>query len=445
MNKRVRALSCRVLVWSCIFVALVARNLSASELARLESRKELLLNFLEKVVNGREPCFSADCQKQKSQLILKVFDLSNQIPYVDKVFLRDRREAVESGFRLIRKKFEMPKKGSEFPRSINEWVYYWKKRYSHESELRSVWLAFLSQTYALYQGLQTYQKILSDPDFSPDLIEEADERGAGEIARLGVEAAALIQQSAFYSQQGLKSRSLELRQRAFEMTEQREVIEKKFRGQFRAVLSEIFPKLSFQEIISFFELADRWKKSYSSQKLFSQSLKNLLLERLQICRQLVQVAQEFTDLEYGVVGIKNFYTSTNPLVSAESEAIVQGYLDEIESKARLIIDLGSSYFLFKAGPLLFDSPILANMALPFLYNILSIQAGQNTSEWIWKPSSRSSQLTQALPALAEQMDSRLLELQKARSALKIKIAQTENEISQLKNLNQRKEVTNDEF
>jgi len=76
------------------------------------------------------------------------------------------------------------------------------------------------------------------------------------------------------------------------------------------------------------------------------------------------------------------------------------------------VELGASYLLFRAGPLLFESRYLGAVALPTAYNLITLQTEKSFSDLFWSPTNRTQELKQTLSVLEEQMQKRQLELLK---------------------------------
>lgn len=387
-----------------------------------------LVRYLDRVENGRSPCFTSECQGQKAHLLMQLFQETSQLPYVDEVLLKSRKTGIDSAFRLVAKPF-IPATNT-VPFRMSDWMDHWKRRFTYETQIQSSWLAFQSDLYHLQDGLQMYQRLIRKPREKLHLIEELEDKGAFQACSLMIESAKLIELSRVYETQGRKLESQKARERALQLHAQREAIESKFQGHFREVLEAVFTGSSFQEIVSFLDASQKWRRILRSSSLFEPQFQSRMNGALQKLKRITQIAQDFNDLEYGVVGLKNFYSSTNPAIRAESEILIQEALDQVEQKLRLLIDLAATYFLIKTGPQIFNSPWIAQTALPTLYQWISIQKGVDLSSEILPPSQRTQSLAQRLPQLQEQMEARYQELWKTRDALKERILELKLEMTQ---------------
>jgi hypothetical protein len=398
------------------------------DVLRLQKNRQTLIGLLNKVENGRDPCFSDQCQQQKLNLLGQIYQNAENIPGVDRIVLQSRQAGIQSAYDLIRKRFSFRASEDSMPRTAKEWWAYWKKRSNLENELQSSWMGFLSEIYSVSDGLQIYSKTLRRSSEDRALIQEAWDRGAAEASELMIRAALLSEQASALQSAGNAPAANDLRKQALQLSEKREQIESRFKGQFRGVLESLFPNTSFKGVISFFSLI----KSWAPRDLFEASFSHRLTARADDVKSLSRLAQEFTDLEYGVVGIRNFSSKTNPAIAAEAEVPIQEFLDQVESRVHTLIELGASYLLLRVGRLYFDSPLWANFALPTTYNLLSIEKSWSLSTTLVKPSTRLSLLQQSLPTFEEQMEKRYAELLKTRELIRTKISEIDTQLLTIK-------------
>ncbi|MDB5038276.1 MAG: hypothetical protein JWQ35_1804 [Bacteriovoracaceae bacterium] len=422
---------CVITYTFCLLI--LASNLFAIEqdsITRLKKNHEALALLLKKIENGADPCFNDVCQKNKSDLVSQIYTYSDSVPGVDQIFLKNRQAGIRSAHDLIRNKFAPLDSKDLFPRTSTEWSYYWKKRSSQETEIKSTWMSFLSEVYSLNDGLQIYLKAARSSEQTKQLIQEAWSRGAADISQMMITAALLIDEAGSLEATGDARAATETRKKAIELSEKREKLEQEnFKGQLRPVLESLFRGVSFQGIVSFFNLTAEWLQHSSSTEIFNSRFVEVMSSRSEDIKALTHLCQNFTDLEYGIVGLHNFYSNTNPEIAAENETNIQEFLDQVESRGRILIELGASYFLMKSGGFIFSSALLGNFALPTAYNILTIQKGENFSDLIWKPTHRTQEIKRSLPTFEDQMERRNAELLKTRKLLKEKLSEIELEIS----------------
>ena len=156
------------------------------------------------------------------------------------------------------------------------------------------------------------------------------------------------------------------------------------------------------------------------------------VRQAQTCwKQAFKSAQNFADLEYGVVGLKNFDSFVNEAQFAKSQLKVQNTLDRVELIGQSLIDLGQTAFLLSAGRSMAGPSALAQFANLFGIFYLTDRQEISLSKKILPSSSISVELTQEIPSLEARMELRLNSLQAARSNLLQKLdtinEQIENE------------------
>jgi hypothetical protein len=421
-------LKSKILRCAASLCCLLLTNAAATNLSQLEANKILLTQLLSKVETGADPCFSNECQEQKRKRLIEIFRGSENLPGVDQLFLKNRRSGIRSALHLVDEPFRTSD-DQLFPRNAEAWASYWKKRSSHDLQLKSTWMNFLAEIYALNDGLQLYTKISDD---KKDLIQQAWDKGAAKISELMIRAAVAASEASYLDAEQRSEDARLFRQKAIDWSAERATLEENFRGQFRAVMESLFPATSFKDIVAFFATIHSFSQLHASNQIFESEFSEPLFAHARDIKNLTRAAQNFTDLEYGVVGLKNFYSPVNPLVTVESEIPVQEFLDQVEARAQMLLELGTSYFLLKAGGLFFDSKWLANSALPTLYSLWSIEKGFSVSTFFLAPSQRTAQLQSSLPPLSEQMERRNVELFKIRKLLVEKISQTDEQIKIVK-------------
>src|SRR5262249_273395 len=76
-------------------------NLAAVDLQELEEEKKLLENLMDRTLNGKDPCFNSECQKQKEDALSEVFQTSELMASKDKDFISRREAGMNSALQII--------------------------------------------------------------------------------------------------------------------------------------------------------------------------------------------------------------------------------------------------------------------------------------------------------------------------------------------------------
>jgi hypothetical protein len=422
-----------------IAVILSATQVSAqsddiqAQIDRLERKKAAALQQLAKTENGRSPCYTEECQRKKFNIVSTLSQRSQLIPEIGERFLKNRDEGIASAYRLVRKKFEPPVMAGDFPASVHEWSEWWVRRYNHEQEIRSGWMRFVSDVRLLYFGFQFYLKLDSASEEQRELIQDAWDRGLAEAAKHLVAMATFAEQVGFFRE--LKDKEQEKAALLQALSEQKKYneINERFEGQIHSLLLKLFPQASNEEqVTAFLILMSDWLERTQSKSIFDSAFKEEMEWRNRQAQELYRTVLDFQDLEYGIVGLNNFYSPVNPAVAAELEIPLQEFLDSFDYSARAIVELGASYFTTLVGRTVFGVGVVSDMLLPTATNLIGVQKNFNLTEALWSKSGRTKQLTSTLPLLEAEMEKRRIELFINRRQFQEFISQTDLELTRLK-------------
>lgn len=426
------ALSLAACIAGTGFAQSAKNDLPIDKKTKVQQSRDKAVLLLQKIETGRNPCYSDECQTQKLDLLQIVFKKSGLLPEVGKLFLSSRDSGIDAGYRLVRKRFAPPPMKNAFPTTVKEWRQWWVKRYDHELETRSNWMKLTSDVYALQQGLKVYLDIAKSGDEQKNQIEEAWERGLSRAAQLLITFPALVREASQAEEQKQTAVALTLRREAAQQIDEfNRINQDQFRGQFYSLLQAIIPQARTQEqAIAFLVLTQRWMNSSGSKRVFDPSFVNELKYRYREIVDLTTAIQSFNDLEYGIVGLKNFYSDVNPAVRTELELIYQGFLDQVDDTARQIVDLGAFCLLSITGAELIGPGFLGRFGFPTAVSLVSNQYDFNATEILWSRSTRTHELSSRLSDIEADMDRRRAELFEIRKLLKIRIEQYDQELNQ---------------
>jgi hypothetical protein len=416
---------------ACLVTSIASPGLAQADFSKIQKNKEAALQLLEKIENGRNPCYTDECQNKKVGLLGDVFQISSLLPEMGGAFLPTRERGIDSGYTLVRKRFVPPSMKNAFPSTLKEWKQWWLKRSDHESKIRSDWMRLVSEIYSLQQGLRMYIEVARGSEEQHAQIEEAWQRGLARAAELLTTYPRLVRDASMADAQNDKAKAAQLRKEAsLQIEEFNSLNRDKFENQFYPLLQALIPQAKTQEqVVAFLILTQRWMNfSGDSRHVFDPSFINELKYRYKQIVALTHAAQDFNDLEYGVVGIKNFFSEVNPAIRTELELVYQGFLDTVDETARQIVDIGSLYLLSMTGTQLFGAGFLGQYAFPTGASLLGTQFHVSANEILWAPSTRTEELKARHDDLEADMERRRMELFESRKALQLKIAQYDLEL-----------------
>jgi hypothetical protein len=400
---------------------------SQTSLESLKKNKAILEGFLEKIENGRNPCFSDECQSQKSKLIDDIFD---QTTALQAHLTPSLKTGIQSARRLIAHRFIPTNSQDKFPESLEEWAYWWKRRSSHENKYRSDWSAFASQVKATREALRFYQRAHTRRPATKKLMQDAWNRGAAKNARLMKESSGLMHLAGQLQRLGLEEEAQKAQEQALLAKDESDKIQKKFRGQIKPLLLKLFRSADYGKLVSALAILDQWPDIYETEAFLDEEIANEVNYFYKQYKNLDQKIQDFNELEYGVVGLKNFHTPVNRLSSSENELIIQEVLDRVDESARSFISIGAMLLLFKSGKILFGQTPLA-YSFPSAAFIYAEEKNFDLADQIWSRSYRSEEIRSGMPKLRQLMEHRQTELLKLRKILRKKIKQIDLRLIEL--------------
>jgi hypothetical protein len=381
---------------------------------------------------GQAPCYDSPCQLQKSHHLQNAFQKAETLPLS---FQSERLRAFGAAYQMIDDPWVRPE--AFFPEDLQEWRQWWEHRFRNDSERSSSWMAYAQEVLRNYAGLDLLidrLNQLSAKDKS--ILKECLDKGALRIGFLLREAPLLHIEAERLLSLGRIQAAETTRNSALKLSMEREELEKNFSGQYEGVMLRIFPGVSFRQIISAFHVATLWMEELGHSDLQSAALLRKLKYFRDALRQIHTEIQSFNDVEFGVLGLRNFHTSVNPLVAHQQEIIIQSYLDVVDGLGRSVASLGTFYLAHS---------VMAGFTESVFWRIVPLAAGSTLAiefdfeleSLFWTPSSLTGQLGSQLPKLEEESEKRFKELLRAYQTVSKKIEDLENQLSlsELSNLN----------
>lgn len=396
--------------------------------------------LLDKIEIGADPCFTDECQVKKSRFLSKIFAQSQKIPGAGISFLKARDSGIASGRQLVRHRFTPPKlENGYFPQSVKEWVVWWQRRYSYEMDMKSTWQEFGSQAYSMRAGLQLYARLASESDEKKQIIQEAWDRGLADAARFISDGERWIIMAAKAEDAGRMEEAAKYREMAHDSIKKKYEIESRFEGQLYAVIDALFPNSTRIQTMAFLILIDEWKKMLDEPRLFSPSFQEKLKFQAEQVGDLTSLIADFNDLEYGVVGIRNFHSPVNPAVLAEMEIPIQEFLDSVDFSGRASARILSFYLMTLTADSLIGSSAAIRFGLPAVIDLQLQNSDQDIAQVLWPASHQTQKIKSALDTLEKRMENRRQELFRSQKIIRQKIEELDEKIRALK-----EEETHDE-
>ncbi len=417
-----------------IMVALALPSAALSQPSRESLQKKLdYARWLKtRIESGQTPCFDSSCQLQKSDYLQRAFQKSELLP---PSFQGERKSAFSASYQMIDDPWVRPE--TFFPEDLQEWKQWWEHRFRNDSQRSATWMAYSQEILRNYAGLDTLIDRLSKMTVKDQgLLRECLNRGALRIGYLLREAPRLHIEAERLQSIGRVAEAETTKNLALKLSMEREALEQNFSGQYEGVVMKLFPRVSFKQIISAFHVATLWMEALGHSDLQNPALIRKLKYFRDALRQIHNEIQSFNDIEFGVLGLKNFHSSVNPLFAHQQEAIIQEYLDVVDGLGRAVASIGTFYVAHS---------VMAGFTESVFWRVIPLAAGSTLAiefdfeleSLFWMPSSLTGRLQAQIPQLQEESEKRFLELLKAYQTVSTKIQDLENQlsVSEIPNLN----------
>jgi hypothetical protein len=385
-----------------------------------------------RIESGQTPCYDSACQLQKSDHLQRAFQKAEMLP---SSFQSERLRAFQAAYQMIDDPWIRPE--AFFPQDLDEWRQWWEHRFRNDSQRSAIWMAYSQEILRNYAGLDTLIDRLNQ--VSPkekSLLKECFDKGALRIGFLLRETPRLYIESERLNSLGRPQEAEAARNLALKLSVEREDLEKNFSGQYEGVMLRLFPRVSFKQIISAFHVATHWMEALGYSDIESPALVRKLRYFRDALRQIHGEIQSFNDVEFGVLGLKNFHTSVNPLIASQQEIIIQDYLDVVDGLGRAVASVGSFYLAHSvmAG---FTESVFWRIVPLAAASTLAIEFDFELESLFWTPSTLTGQLQSQMPQLEEESEKRFKELLRAYQTVSKKIEDLENQLSlsEISNLN----------
>lgn len=401
-----------------------------SRIEELEATLAKSRELLEKVQRGAAPCHRDECQVKKGQILSSLFNTYESLPQKYSQFIPSLESGLSSAHYMVQFPFtQMP---MEFPKTLSDWSGWWARRYEYEIQFRAQWLEFLNDTTRLYRAVDLWGKTFTRSPREKKLIQEAWDRGMGEIAELTLAYQSLAWQASALERTGQKIEAARLSEQARSLRLRSEELESQFAGSFRNVISALFPAGDFKSTLTSLSLWKRILDLNQSPDVLGDLTKQRVAYLRTTLKKISGAQNDFNDLEYGVIGLNNYYSSVNPEIMLDFEALIQDYLNLVDMGGRAIANTIGFFVMGEVTNAMFASKLM-RYAIPTAASAYSTHQDFDPTTMIWEKSDISRQIDSALPRWRDEMALRLQNLHRAHKGLIEKIQELEAELNQLKN------------
>ncbi len=428
MTHWVKGISVFAVVAGSLCIASTVR--AESERDRLLRKRALILDTLDRAKNGRDPCFTSECQQRKIEALTKSFRDSHFVTIRSEEFNEILELGLNSGASLVQQPI-VPPNYSRFPKTFSEWRAWWKRRYVNKAAVATNWDGFVTRLSNMNQSLQRYLEVAPHwTDAQRSLLNEAWDRGLPEIARAVILHDWLKYLTEVYERSG-DPQSVKRYER--DMIAKAQVIERgkaAFKSRLEDLLAYLFPELHQTEALYVIDVVNQVMETYGESNPTTEAMRVFAAAEQKVVRSAWLSASDFDDLENGVWGLGNFYDpKVNPIEAQTFELPIQTFLDEVDSKARFALNLGALYFGSKLGGAILG-PSTFERGLPIL-TLQLYEASSETGSWttdLWAPSERTQDLTEIPLGFIQRMNKRRDALFAQVERLQLQLAEVETQL-----------------
>ncbi len=309
---------------------------------------------------------------------------------------------------------------------------WWRQRYSQTPQQDFFWMSQFDLLVSHRKSIESIVSLIDQDPLTLDRVIEAWNPNFQTAIRSLNEATQkeqLGQRAEFFGQ--IEQAKLYLAQ-ADQARQRFQDSERAFGQKIIPFVHQLFPDRSRKEALDILVDLDRLSRSFSTTDLLDEEFHDFLRSIHLDWRQVFAQAQRWTDLEYGVVGLKNFDSTVNPAVAHRRELEIQMKLDQIEQVGQGLIDLGQYLFLL-SGVAEFSQ---ASKLMSF-FGLFSI--GYGLEKWdgrmgsrILPTSHRTQEILQQIGTLEERMQRRKESLHEAKATVEKQLSEINRRLEKMK-------------
>lgn len=410
----------------------ISTGLSGQSLQDLEKGLSIAQELLDKVQNGRAPCYKTTCQEEKSELLHRIYRNAQLLSFLG----ADLRESIEPGIfaarRMLREKFWQSFESEREPQSIKDWFQFYKRRQIQDIEAEVDWLRFSNEVESLRRSFTLYSSQVLR--FSPEdkkFFQEIWDRSYAEILKLYRDAQLLGEEARRVRRSGSEAKAEQIRSQMIENLKRARDLTENLGYTTSEIQARLFPQLELVQITELCLNIQRWVNFLNIDDLFSPSLSDLIRRLDKGLKELYANIQKFNELEYGIVGLNNFLSHQNPAIRAAKEHAILIQLEQKLDYARFVLNAGQSTYGMIVAAQLGGSSKLLQFGLIGLSNYIQDVLEWRLSEEILPRSPRIAKLESQYAYWEPRMLQRKEDLIKTEGILLLKIQELESRIRQL--------------
>jgi hypothetical protein len=406
-------------------------SVKAQNLDQLHEGLRLAETLLMRIEQGSPACHSSSCQKNKSATLHKIYRDSQLLSFLGPEFSEQAKTSIQSARKLVRASIKRTDLSSKQPESFADWTKIFERRYAHDIENTISWLAFAAKIESLRASLQYLAQGFKHLESNEKAeFQKLWERGLAQILadqRRIQELSILRDQNRHDGDEStaekLDAEKLELMKKSRDWFEENET-------SLITIQRRFFSDLEFSRIIDFVKALNFWSEFFGNPNILSESLAQKSQTIDPSLRTLIRDIQSFNDLEFGVVGLDNFSTMTNPALAAGWEVQVQNRLQSHLESIQFLMDAGQSLLLLSASMALGGSSRLLQFGIFGTASYFQDVEDFKISDALFQPSDRITRLHQLEMFWNSRMQKRHVELKSTQSLLKQKIHELKERINQ---------------
>ncbi len=414
--------SCLVAVFSLFSIQI----LSAQNLEKLLQAREIAIQNLHRIQNGASPCTSTECQNKKAEILYKLQNHLHRMRWS-----QPEPIVLNAAYSLTRD--PSPELSFE-PKGVKDWMDWWKLRHSKKLERDAQWMKSFENIVSRQKTFESLLALIPNDPFTLDRLKDfwsPTFREACVVLRNSVLAEAESQQLELI---GDLVRAQKKSAEAEKFRSQLKNFEAELNRPVASILKEIFPDKSGAESLDMIVQLHQWSQTLHVEELEDERLQDFIESSSRKWREIFRMAQSWTDLEYGIVGLDNFEGNVNPAVRAYRELEIQKRLDRIELIGQSVIDFAQySFVLAGVREFALGSKLMSFFGLfasGYAFEKFELRMGKK----IIPSSNRSLDLMNQIPTLEERMATRKNTLIAAKKIFEARLEEIESKIDQLKEL-----------
>lgn len=380
-------------------MAIAGALLSANSLQA--SKREQLLEFLDRVENGAAPCHSLVCQASKEKLLIQ---LEQDLSIYPLISMDEQNHGLLAAQRILKTQHLMPE-----PTSLSDYHDFWRRRFQDHFQQEAHWLRLKTQLAAHRRFLRNFLREIS-PHLNRPQFKEIYHRywstELGELCYLIIKNAELTTKTSPASEKQI-SQNLD----------RIEHLRSQLPLELSELLERLFPEQSKRDQIELSALLFETLRYFGETDLSTPAFLTFLTDLEAESAAAFRHAQDFHDLEYGVVGLKHFEDTNTPVEVLDLEISVQTTLDHLESAVEIALDTLSFALLLYAA----DSSFVGNRLLTIFSTGLASywveREDLKLQDLFWPESQYSQHLKVRRASIAKEVQQRKQALEQTRARI----------------------------